>query len=272
LADYFDTSHFDGSEERAWNSAAPLHALTASLAGTFKDSTGKSLVRLYAHSMGNVVASEALRQMRANSSVHTYISAQAALSSHVWDNTTPDMTFFTPTTPNVYGYHWKSSPTSKPHQWQPEGRPSYMASVNMPSSTVFINHYNPLDWALSYVRWQLNQSLKPDQGYHYDNVIPIDPNGLRDQFWESPAQVLTFPNNRFEIFAFAAESRSFATGQQGATGGKFDTAKSVNLNGAGFEFGDKHKGHSAQFRSTIQKRWTYWTKALEDMSITPDSP
>ena len=265
LPDYFDTSHFDGSEERAWNSAAPLHALTASLAGTFKDSSGKSLVRLYAHSMGNVVASEALRQMKANSSVHTYISAQAALSSHVWDNTTPEMNFFTPATPNVYGYHWQSSPTSKPHQWQPEGRPSYMAPINMPSSTVFINHYNPLDWALSFARWQLNQSLKPDQGYHYDNANPIDPNGLKDQFWESPAQVLSFPNNRFEIFAFAAESRSFATGQQGATGGMFKIVDSVNLNGPGFEFGDKHRGHSAQFRSTIQKRWTYWTKALDDM-------
>ena len=67
-------------------------------------------------------------------------------------------------------------------------------------------------------------------------------------------------------------SRDGGSGQQGATDGKFDTAKSVNLNGAGFEFGDNHKGHSAQFRSTIQKRWTCWTKALEDMSITPDSP
>lgn len=272
LPDYFDTSHFDASEERAWNSAAPLHALAASLAVTFKDSVGKSLVKLYAHSMGNVVASEALRQMKSNSSVDIYISAQAALSSHVWDNTTPDMTFFTPTTPNVYGYHWRSNPTSKPHQWQSEGRPSYMAPLNMPSSTVFINHYNPLDWALSYSRWQLNQSLKPDVGYGYDSVNPIDPNGKKGQFWESPAQVLAFPKNCFEIFAFAAESRAFATGQQGTTSGMFDITKSVNLNGASFQFGSAHKGHSAQFRATIQKRWAYWTQALDDMNTQTPSP
>lgn len=84
-------------------------------------------------------------------------------------------------------------------------------------------------------------------------------------FRESPAQVLTFPNNRFEIFAFAAESRAFATGQQGATGEKFRIVDSVNLNDPKFAFGSAHKGHSAQFRSTVQKRWTYWTQALDDM-------
>jgi len=265
LADNFDTAHFDGSEERAWNSAAPLHALTISLAGSFKGSSGQSLVRLYAHSMGNVVASEALRQMAARSQIHTYISAQAALSSHVWDNTTAEMNFFTPTTPNVYGYYWQSGATSEPHLWQSEGRPSYMSPGYMPSSTVFINHYNPLDWALSYSRWQLNQSLKPDVFYHYEIINPLDLTDLKKRFWESPAKRLDFPDDRFEVFSYAAESRGYATGQQGATGGKFDTSKAVNLNSVDYQFGSAHKGHSAQFRSTIQKRWTYWTQALDDM-------
>jgi hypothetical protein len=109
------SSHFDGSEERAWNSAAPLASLAESLAGTFKDSSGDSLVRFYAHSMGNVATSEALRQMTAASKVHTYISAQAALSSHVWDNATTQMSYFTPTTPNVYGYYWQPGATTEPH-------------------------------------------------------------------------------------------------------------------------------------------------------------
>jgi hypothetical protein len=259
-------AHFDGSEERAWNSAAPLHALTASLAETFKDSSGKSLVRLYAHSMGNVVASEALRQMAENSKVHTYISAQAALSSHVWDNTTPEMVFYTPSTPNVYGFYWQSGATSEPHHWQSEGRPSYMNSAYMPASTVYINHYNPLDWALVYARWQLNQSLKPDVLYRYGIMNPLDLSDLKKRFWKSPTRKLNFPNDRFEIFAYAAESRGYATGQQGATGGMFNTSKSVNLNDPMFQFGSAHKGHSAQFRSTIQKRWTYWGKALYDMT------
>jgi hypothetical protein len=272
LSEDLNTAHFDGSEERAWNSASPLNALTASLAGTFKDTSGKSLVRLYAQSMGNVVAAEAMRQMATDPHVHTYISAQAALSSHVWDNSTPEMDFFVPTTPNVYGYYWQAGATSEPHHWAGEGRPSYMSPGYMPSAPVFINHYNPLDWALSYARWQLNQSLKPDAFYYYSRP-PFDLLNVKQRFWTDsggsagvPTAEFSFPNDRFQVFSYAAESRGYATGQQGATGGKFKVEKSLNLNEAPYNFGDKHKGHSAQFRSTVQKRWTYWEKALEDMN------
>lgn len=272
-------AHFDGSEHRAWNSAAPLASLTASLANTFKDDSGNSLVRIYAHSMGNVVTSEALRQMTAGSKVHTYISAQAALSSHVWDNTTEDMDFFQPTTPNVYGYYWQTNATTEPHFWEAEERPSYMSPDYMPASTIYINHYNPLDWALSYWRWQLNQSMKPDSFYYYSRP-PYDLVNMQQRFWTDkggtanyPTAEFVFPDDRFQIFSFAAESRAYATGQQGDTGGKFDTNQSVNLNESPYNFGGKHKGHSGQFRSTIQKRWTYWAKALRDMRTqTPSTP
>jgi hypothetical protein len=46
----------------------------------------------------------------------------------------------------------------------------------------------------------------------------------------------------------------------------FNPIRSVDLKTA-FRFGDKHKGHSAQFRSTIQKRWKYWTKGLKDLDV-----
>ena len=265
------SSHFDGSEERAWNSAAALGSLSASLAATFKDSSGRSLVRFYAHSMGNVAASEALRQTATASTVHTYLSAQAALSSHVWDSTTADMSHFTSTTPNVYGHYWQVGVTSAPGAWAGEGRPSYMDPGSMPGSTAVINHYNPEDWALSYWKWQINQSLKPN--VHYDYSVPLwDTVNISPRFWRIASVNLNFPVDRFEIFSFAAESRAFATGQQGATGGKFNVAESVDLNDTSINFGGSHKGHSAQFRSTIQKRWEYWTRALEDMAIAPASP
>jgi hypothetical protein len=218
--------------------------------------------------MGNIVASECLRQAAPASKVHTYIAAQAALSSHVWDNTTPLMPFV-PETPDVYGHYWQAGATSAPHEWQGEGRPSYMDPRYMPSGVRYINHYNPYDWALSFGRWQINQMLKPDVGYHYG--VPLAPNP-NPRFWKNSGVLalvytdLLFPNDRFEVFAFAAESSSYATGQQGSTGGMFGAA--VDLNASPFSFGSAHKGHSAQFRSSIQKRWLYWMRVIDDLRIT----
>jgi hypothetical protein len=80
---------------------------------------------------------------------------------------------------------------------------------------------------------------------------------------------LDFPDDRYEIFSFAAESWSYALGQRGDTAGVFKPIDAVNLNGPplNFDFGEEHKGHSAQFRSTIQKRWKYWTQAMDDMGL-----
>lgn len=140
-----------------------------------------------------------------------------------------------------------------------------MAPQYMPSGTAYINHYNPFDWALSFGNWQLNQALKPDVDYGYS--VPLwDTVNIKQRFWKIPNRNLVFPTDRFEVFSYAAQSHGYATGQQGATGGMFNVARSVNLFQA-YGFESAHKGHSAQFRSTVQKRWTYWKKALEDMKI-----
>jgi hypothetical protein len=269
---YFDTpapsiDNFDASEERAWSSASPLKWLIQKLGNTYSDG-GRSLVRLYAHSMGNIVASECLRQ---GAPVHTYISAQAALSAHAWDNRTESMSFtygLGPSTPDVYGYHWQVGATSEPHVWKKEQRPTYLDSSCMPSSTRYINHYNPLDWALSYGRWQLNQMLKPNIGYEYGANPSHDITSSTHRFYTfglgSTWSDLMFPNDRFRVFSFCAESHSYAVGQDGATQGMFGMI--VDLN-ADYSFGSAHKGHSAQFRSFIQKRWTYWRSVLDDMQI-----
>lgn len=258
-------SHFDGSEERAWNSGTPFVGLLNNLSVTFKDNNGNSLVRCYAHSMGNIVVSEALRQMTPNGKVHTYISAQAELSAHVWDSTRPNMAY-TPTTPNVYAYYWQNGTTSPPGDWAAEQKPSYMAPQYMPPLVKFINHYNAEDWALTGLKWENNQKLKPDVGYHYGKTLLNQVDHFYEQKVAPTTQDLNFPGDRFEIFSYAAESRAFATGADGTTAGKFNVADSVDLD-AEFDFGEAHKGHSAQFRSFIQKRWTYWEQALDDMAI-----
>jgi len=270
--DSFNTGHYDGSEDRAWNSAPGLVALVENLKSRgFK-------VRLYAHSMGNVVASEALRLMAAAApdrvtGVHTYVASEAAISSHVFDNTTPEMPHDGVTPPNVHGYYWQPGTTSEPHLWQSESKPSYMDTQYMPVDVHFVNHYNPLDWALGWDNWEWNQRLKPDATYFYGHPDEDQSSPPRQYFHKRIPYYydeLVFPADRYNIFAFAVESWGYATGKQGATGGKFDISESVNLRQE-FGFEDTHKGHSAQFRSTIQKRWTYWTKAIKDMGLNvPD--
>jgi len=134
-----------------------------------------------------------------------------------------------------------------------------MDAIYMPAATICINHYNPDDYAMN--RWQINTMLKPDNFYLYNDSEFKRRDGLFG------FRVLTFPADRHEIFAFAAQSRGFPVGQQGATEGKFILSKSVNLKNSPYNFDAMHRGHSAQFRSTIQNRWPYWERVLADFDL-----
>lgn len=118
--------HFDASEHRAWESSLGLLRLINQFnAGPF---VGR--VRVIAHSMGNIVVSEALRRSQSGQIVHTYVASQAAISAHCYDATTTAMTFRRgngPTTPDVYAFYWQDGATSQPHQWQGEGSPQLYA-------------------------------------------------------------------------------------------------------------------------------------------------
>jgi hypothetical protein len=271
--------NFNGSEERAWNSAAPLAALIQNRAETFSIE-GKSMVRLFGHSMGNIVSSEALRVYGNvdNAPVHTYISGQSALAAHCWDKIKPrwmNFTYVLPVPPftqhthysgtaNIYRGYWQAAAGSDaPHKWEDDGRPSYMAKEYMPKNVNYINHYNKEDWALA--SWELNQKLKPTVSYHY-GWVPGSAIGSEERFYKNLINptVLLCPQDRFQIFSWASEARSFATGAEPATNELF--SRGVDLhNDYGFD-GD-HKGHSAQFRSTIQRRWNYWSRFLDDNRI-----
>jgi hypothetical protein len=262
-----EVNNFNGSEERAWSSAAPLARLLQDRSTIFNVG-GSSRVRVFGHSMGNIVCSEALRGLWPTAPVHTYISGQAALAAHCWDDTNPrwmNMGIQWSNTANIYRSYWQpAAGTDAPHKWEADGRPSYMHSSYMPGNVKYVNHYNTDDWALK--SWELNQKLKPAIGYHY-GWVPGSALGSAHRFYKnliSPT-TLVCPANRFQIFSWASEVRSFATGAEPATRGMFSVF--VNLRAAPYSFDDKHKGHSAQFRSTIQKRWVYWRKFLVDCEV-----
>jgi hypothetical protein len=255
--------HFDASEHRAWASSLGLLALLNELnAGPFSGN-----VRLMAHSMGNVVASEAIRRSNSGQVVHTYVASQAAISAHMFDVAAPEMQYdanLGPTTPNVLGYYWLSTTTSQPHGWSTEGNPSYMHLQYLRGKVGrCFNYYNEDDWALTWPRWQLDQQTKPDANYGYEYSGTAASRG----FWRDRglgATWLSFPIDRYEIFAWAAESRSYALGAQWVSG---IVGTNVDLRSAPLAYGQAHKFHSGQFRGTNMERHYYWERLLIDFGL-----
>jgi uncharacterized membrane protein len=257
--------HFDASEHRAWASSLGLLNLITQL----NNGPFSGRIRLTAHSMGNVVASEALRRSESGQIVHTYIASQAAIPAHCFDATTSLMTFapgLGPSTPDVYAYYWQPGATSQPHQWQSENRPSYMQPDYMLGKAErYFNYYNDGDFALRV--WQFDQQSKPDNSYKYiDNGSPPT-TGFRRKIGSSVTW-LTFPGDTYEIFAWGAESRSFALGAQFVRGVVADgEGRNVDLSGPPFNYGRTSKFHSAQFYDTNARRGDYWRSLVTDMLL-----
>jgi pimeloyl-ACP methyl ester carboxylesterase len=243
-----DSNNYDKSEWQAWKSAIGLRGLLTNLNAVYPGN-----IRLLAHSMGNVVAGEALRT--SNKLVHTYVAMQAAIPSHAYDGTTPVRTIspsiLNNNTPNYYANYWHSN--SPPYFTGAAGAANY------------VNFFNTNDYAL--VKWQIDQNLKPagslGYGYLSSSTTNIFVKGVFSYTY------LLFPADTFEIFSFCDESRCFALGAQPSVGGVFQTANEIDLNLAPFSYGTPHKGHSAQFRSNNMKRGVFWSTILEKTLLQP---
>jgi hypothetical protein len=158
-----DGRNYDNGEFCAWRSAEGLRRKLVQMNQTYP---GK--VYVVAHSMGNVVAGEALalqaEKFGGGQIVNTYVASQAAVPMHCYNSSVPpsyQLGFqrtagifignFDSFTPNVY--------------------PGWL-STNRVACAARVNFYNPHDWALAADVWQLNQILKPDynlagSGYGY---------------------------------------------------------------------------------------------------------
>ena len=242
----WDAKNFDESEYNAWRSGAALNHLFNYLQIRYPNR-----VRVLAHSMGNIVAGEALKLAGSTNLVHTYVASQAAIPAHCYDpNPAFNMTFefnFDDGTPNAYAQYWTPG--------------SMQYFFNLGGTENFANYYNANDWALAPTRWELDQKLKPDGvtlGYGYNVTSNLFLRGKT---------VLNFPTDTYEIFAFCDEARSHALGRQANVGGAFTVGSQVDLNTASYAFGDAHKGHSAQFRSFIALRGSYWRTLLTTFDI-----
>lgn len=236
-----DAHNYDNSESNAWASAKGLLNLLTNLNTTYAGN-----VYLMAHSMGNIVAGEALRRAGAAQVVDTYIAMEGAVPSHAYDPFAPVRLL------NATGINLDSgTPNCYSNYWTP-GSPCYFNSSA--GAATYLNFFNTNDWALSW--WKPNQDMKPDSGYNYDGT----------NFWHS-GLLLLFPVDTYEIFALADEARCYAIGAQPNVGGVFLTSRQVDLGVPPFNFSTQHKYHSGQFRSDNMARAIFWNRLLVEMRL-----
>lgn len=264
-----DTTNYDRGEWSAWRSATPLRQLLQTLNGAY---SGELYV--LAHSMGNVVVGESLRlqqQFYSGQVAKVYVASQAALPVHCYDGSRTADLQVDP----------KAVQVAEPYPQTPNIYPNWL-SANSAAVGKRVNFFNVNDFALWVDAWQLNQVFKPDerdqpdQPWYYQYVqnenYPLGhwyksqpPTTNVDLTLGSAADV----RDRYEIMAFAAESRSKALG---ATSDITTFAQRVDLQSlwptdtglkgsSGLNY-SAHKWHSAEFRSTNMRQGGYWKKLL----------
>ena len=250
---------FDESEEKAWQSAGQLMNLLASL------KTAGYRVHVMAHSQGNVVVGEALRQWKTAGNttplVSTYIASQAAIAAHCYASNVLLIPDFEDSasddhTPNVY------------LNYPPTGAPYMEATAMQGAASRYANFYNISDYALTgnsavHPGWEVDQRWKPNIGYGY---TPYDESS--SGFYKTNSAAYRFPDDRFKIFAYCAEARSKALGTM-PTGGVFTSFTNLQ---SSLSYGSEHIYHSGQFRSYYAARYQYWATLLTNLGLQPFLP
>jgi hypothetical protein len=268
-----EKDNYDRSEYSAWRAGTGLLNKLKDLNAEYPGH-----VYLLAHSMGNVVAGEALRLAGSSRVVNTYVASQGAVSAHTYDantNHVPNYSFtfsgigMGPNTPNIYG--------------------NWFATNSGSGAGTIVNFYNTNDYALQRSVWQVNQLLKPDvfvlEGgniltgttwtYAYlgsPNDTPPWTNFMKAKSFGITAVYFDIANvltNRYEVMALAAQSYTTALG---ATPGVQNLNRSVLLtrtspsriwpaDSSGHNYSD-HFWHSAEFRGDYWQMQGYWSELL----------
>jgi hypothetical protein len=244
--------NYDDSESNAWASATGLAGLLNSLNTQYPVQ-----VYMFAHSMGNVVAGEALKLIGANQTVNTYIACQAAVSAHGYD-------------PN--SAQWESSgstPDCYAHYYPTNGAPCYFNGVT--SAGTRADFFNVNDWALNL--WITDQQSKPDHGivfpgYYYRTPSSRHSSGFYKTIGSTDID-LYFRANNYEILAFCVQSYSYALGATANVNG-FTPQNLPDLWPPDpFQGNDysTHPWHSAEFLFTSADQWNYWKALLVQFGL-----
>ena len=247
--------NYDRGEFYAWKSASALKDYLNYLKNR-PDLTNYA-INIFAHSQGNVVASEAIKE---GAPFDNYILTQGAIPAHCYDTSVPFLQKFLNAETN--------SPT--PLYTTNGGYNGYFVGL----SGNLINFYNTNDYALVsgtwlglQANWEQDQLLqKPDNfvymlGPEY-TYYPSTGTSIRTIIND---EVVTDPQ---EIMSMVARSRTHAVGAQVSVGGVMNTNATVDLFNS-FKFSNTRDDHSAQFTWPIQRVWGYYDQVLRSYRIQP---
>jgi hypothetical protein len=242
--------------------------------------------------MGNITASEALRleasEPNPQTLVGTYIASQAAVAAEAYDSSVPENLF------DGKDAMWGPRRGSLDiYDDFPATRLAYFQNIGVAADRIF-NFFNPLDYATG-MPWRMNQRMKPDQGYDWEDPWGANNAGFYRLNWlggPSTLLDLNIARDRYEAFAFAAEPRSYALGDtfvdenawgQGGAFAKTNRIKpgtdysQVDLQRLNpdrlddpINFTKREWDHSAQFNGTYMIRRHYWNLLLKRMGILQD--
>ena len=258
--------NYDRSEQRAWRAGTGLYELLADL----NEIDPPLKLRVLAHSMGNIVASEGLRLAGKEFNtplVQSYIASQAASVANAYDAVNPEVVR-TSSKSEIYA-HFPRNSTNQPY---------FTGMKKAVQGTNIVNFNNRIDFALnSTLAWPVNQFTKPDWGWRYQ-LVPtnsVNTNGSYTYWDTNRVQLhLEHIDQAHTIFSYIAMAWSKALGcaedpthhVRGEVGG------AVNLNDPPFNYGNNTYEHSAEFNSINMNRRTYWWQVLGTFSLTNNLP
>ena len=243
---------YNRSEHIAFDSGAGTCAYLDYLKSRFPDYS----INVAAHSMGNVVMMEALKDQLAegHAVIDNYVLMQAAVPAHCYQTNLPDYSAFTAAennshTPDIY-----------------RGYPGNIAGA---VNNQIVNFFNTNDFALATgtlpaigsVSWEGNQvNYKPDwvQGYTSDGT----------NCFHDVSDVVT---NAHEKMAFVARPRSKAAGAREGVAGEIGGGE-VDLK-ANYGFDRNADEHSAEFNWNIQQLGDFYKQlGISLKVIQPPTP
>jgi len=260
-----DPTNFSDSEFVAWQSAEALKKLLTELGGTYQ-------LSVLAHSQGNVVMGEALKKYP-GPQLKAYIASQAAISANVYDNgnnlAEPSwFLIFENHFPNVYSHFSSGLNPDVPY-----------FTGNSAKVGKSLNYFNVKDYALTGMRWELNNAIKPFHDFDYADKdgnpyqfnqaggdkffrtdMITDSNG--DASFEDVDLDIGNDRDKYSIFSYIAESKVMALGTQAVSSGL-----ALNRDLTDWNFGDGHYSHSRQFRSNIVSEKAYWEQVIKDCKL-----
>ncbi len=282
-----DPLNYDRSEEKAYWSGKALKFLLTDLDGK----VGYQHVNIFAHSTGNVVVSEALRESRDVKLVHSYIASQAATAAEAYDPSAPPL-LFNMDGLGAFGPAYPSTSLSL-YANLPSTNRAIFEDIDQAADKLY-NVYNPVDYALFDAvthtpnlphTWRINQAIKVDDNvkfadhwadYAWENgnyvrkefTYASTPEGVTKVYGNSVILNPSDSSQLFEVLSYAAELQSLALGSQLGMSkpGKVCSGE-VNLHSADVFadqlFTNTPWDHSAQFNGTNARRSVYWNLVLE---------